>query len=91
MLYSICYDIKDDRRRNRIFKLLKDFGEPVQFSVFEADIESEQLDRLLKRAEKLLDQAEDNLRIYPICAACRTKIEIIGQGKVIQDPEFIII
>jgi len=38
MLYSICYDIKDDRRRNRIFKLLKDFGEPVQFSVFEADI-----------------------------------------------------
>jgi len=46
---------------------------------------------LLKRAEKLLDEAEDNLRIYPICAACRTKIEIIGQGKVIQDPEFIII
>jgi CRISPR-associated protein Cas2 len=31
----VCYDVVDDRRRNRIFKLLKDYGRRVQYSVFE--------------------------------------------------------
>ena len=33
--YIITYDIRDDRRRDKIFKLLKGYVTPVQYSVFE--------------------------------------------------------
>src|SRR5690606_2556717 len=33
----VCYDVVDDRMRNRIFKLLKDYGRRVQYSVFEVE------------------------------------------------------
>jgi len=91
MLYTISYDIRDDRRRNKIHKLLKDFGNPVQFSVFEANLDADQFERLLDRVGKILDEEQDSLRVYPLCAGCREKIEIIGQGEVVQDPDFIII
>ena len=91
MFYSICYDISDDHRRLKIAKLLKDFGERVQYSVFEANLERDQLDRLKRRAMSILDPEEDLLRIYPLCAGCATRIEILGHGKITQDPEFIIV
>jgi CRISPR-associated protein Cas2 len=91
MFYSICYDVRDDRRRTRLFKILKDFGDAVQFSVFEANLEPGQLEQLLKRSADVLNDEEDSLRLYPLCGMCQSKIEIIGQGHVTQDPEFIII
>lgn len=91
MFYSICYDIRDDQRRAKVAKVLKDFGERVQFSVFEANLDADQLERLKKRAKEALDTEEDTLRIYPLCGACTTRIEILGQGTVSQDPDFIIV
>ncbi len=92
MFYSICYDISDShRRRFKIAKLLKDFGDRVQYSVFEANLEREELDRLKRMAMSILDPEEDLLRIYPLCAGCAGRIDILGHGKVTQDPEFIII
>lgn len=91
MFYSICYDISEDRRRTKISKILKDYGERVQYSVFEANLEPDQLERLMNRAAKVLNAEEDSLRLYPLCAACRAKVEILGLGSVMQDPDFIII
>ncbi len=91
MFYSICYDIKDDRRRLNVAKVLKDYGERVQLSVFEANLEPEQLKKLKERVSKILDVEEDSLRVYPLCGACMPRIEILGQGAVTQDPEIIII
>ena len=91
MFYSICYDISDDRRRLQIVKVLKDFGERVQFSVFEANMEPDQLERLKKRVDKILDPRDDSLRIYPLCQACASRITVRGQGKVTQDPDVIVI
>jgi CRISPR-associated protein Cas2 len=91
MFYSICYDVKDDGRRLKIAKVLKDFGTRVQLSVFEADLDAGKLERLKNRVRKVLNGAEDSLRLYPLCATCMSRIEIIGQGIVSQDPEVIII
>lgn len=91
MFYSICYDIRDDRRRLQVMKVLKDYGERIQFSVFEAILSPEELVRLKERVNAVLEPAEDTLRLYPLCAACTARIEIIGEGKVTQDPEFIVI
>jgi len=91
MFYSICYDISDDHRRLKIAKLLEDFGQRVQYSVFEANMERDELDRLKRRAMSILHAEEDSLRIYPLCAGCTRRIEVLGQGKITEDPEFIIV
>jgi len=49
------------------------------------------LARLKGRVTKVLDLEEDALRIYPLCATCVAKVEILGQGVLSQDPDFIII
>ena len=91
MFYSICYDVKDDARRLKIAKVLKDYGTRVQLSVFEAELDERKLERLKHRASEVLDDEEDSLRLYPLCATCMARIEIIGQGVVTQDPDVIVI
>ena len=91
MFYAISYDIRDDRRRLKVAKALQDFGQRVQLSVFEARLESSELVRLKKRLTAILDQAQDSVRLYPLCGACVPGIEVLGPGLVTQDPDFIII
>lgn len=37
-MYVISYDISNDRRRNKIAKILLDYGRRVQYSVFECEM-----------------------------------------------------
>ncbi len=91
MFYSICYDVRDDHRRLRIAKLLEGFGDRVQYSVFELNLERDELERLKRKAVSILNPKEDLLRIYPLCAGCVGRIEILGEGRVTQDPDFVIL
>lgn len=36
--YIVCYDVADQKRLRRVFKVCKDFGQHLQFSVFECDL-----------------------------------------------------
>ena len=87
MLILVSYDIPNDRRRTRIAHTLKDFGERVQYSVFECRLADEQLNHLRHRLEKLVEPAEDSVRFYRLCAECVRHIEIQGLGVVKEDPE----
>ena len=43
MLIVVSYDVPDDRRRTRLAHILKDFGERVQYSVFECRLDERAL------------------------------------------------
>lgn len=66
MLTVITYDICDNSRRNRISKLLEDYGFRVQFSVFESFLERKDIDKLQIRLEKIIDKEEDKIKIYTL-------------------------
>lgn len=36
--YLVCYDIADPKRLRKVFALCRDFGDHLQFSVFECDL-----------------------------------------------------
>ena len=38
MVWVICYDVVEDKRRNQVFKALQGFGQNVQYSVFECEL-----------------------------------------------------
>ena len=48
MRFIICYDITDDSLRAKIVKILEDYGERIQYSVFEFNLTKEKIVRQKK-------------------------------------------
>jgi len=82
MFTVVCYDIPDDKRRNRVGKILEGFGSRVQRSVFECDLTPGHLQKLKGRLSRVIT-AEDSLRYYHLCAQCLPKTEVIN-GPAVQ-------
>jgi len=90
MLIVVSYDIPDDRRRLQLSKTLKDFGERVQWSVFECHLDDHQLERLRRRMLGLIEAKEDSVRIYRLCASCERNLETLGRAERTEDPDIYI-
>ncbi len=91
MFYLVSYDISDTPRRTRIAKILDDFGDRVQYSVFECLIDDVLLARMMSRLEKVAKEDEDSIRIYCLCGNCEKVIRIIGRGEVTKDRDVFIL
>ena len=89
--YVLAYDITDNRRRAKVVKLLEALGFRVQGSVFEGYINSQEIERLIRRLSLVIDRDSDSMRIYPLCESCRAKMTLIGVGKVNEPPDSVII
>lgn len=76
--YIIVYDICDDKRRNKIFKVLKGFATPVQYSVFEAKLHPNDVIELKYRIMSIMNTKEDSVFFYRQCASCLGKVERFG-------------
>ena len=77
----------DDGRRVKVANTLKSFGERVQLSVFECWLSPAQLAQLKKLLRKKLELSQDSVRIYPIGGT----VEVLGMGRVTDDPDFLIL
>ena len=76
--YLVCYDICDPGRLNRVFKAVKAIGVHMQYSVFLCSFTWPELQELKVKLSKIINQDEDDIRIYPLPAG--EKIIAIGQG-----------
>lgn len=76
--YLICYDIVEDRRRNKVSHLLEGYGIRVQKSVFESVLTRPQFKKLERKLNKLIDLQCDQIRFYRFCKHCRTQVIIVG-------------
>jgi len=81
MFLLISYDIPDNKRRTKIAKILEDYGERVQYSVFECDLSAKHFKKLVGEMDEVMDDAEDSIRIYRLCNECVKKIEAKGQAE----------
>ena len=84
MFLVVSYDISSDKRRNKVAKALEDYGARVQYSVFEVNLDARQIAKMRARLAKLIDEAEDSVRFYTLCAACFKQIEVLGQGRPVE-------
>lgn len=68
MFWLVCFDIQDDRTRNRISRYLERVGVRVQGSVFEVVLRSEgQKSRLQRSLKKILARCDEpgaDIRFY---------------------------
>ncbi len=77
-LYLVSYDISDTKTRNKIADTLKNFGQRVQYSVFECRLNEKRWKSMYGQLVKMPLEADDSIRLYPLCENCAVKIRIIG-------------
>jgi len=90
MLIVVSYDIESDRTRTHLANKLKDFGPRVQFSVFEADVNENELQRLYQKLANVKLGKADSIRLYRVCGECAKSIKIWGVGVVTKDRDYYI-
>jgi CRISPR-associated protein Cas2 len=79
MKYLITYDISEDRKRNKVIKLLNEYGRRVQFSCFEIEIHPKKLPHLVSKLQELIDNETDRLFVFPISEYATPFIKKLGK------------
>jgi CRISPR-associated protein Cas2 len=80
-MYLIAYDIKNDRIRNKISTILEDFGDRVQYSLFELNVDNITVERIKSRIKKLINVENDSVKIYFLPDNWGKNIITLGKNK----------
>jgi CRISPR-associated protein Cas2 len=64
--YLVAYDIVDDRRRTKLYKLLRGYGEHLQFSVFRCDLTPVRHAKLLGEIQLRISTREDQVLVVDL-------------------------
>lgn len=83
MLVLVTYDVNTleengKRRLRAVARACQDFGQRVQFSVFEIEVDPAQWTRLKARLEGIIKPEFDSLRYYYLGSNWRPKVEHVG-------------
>jgi len=86
MYLLITYDVSTEtnsgkNRLRTVAQTCKDFGQRVQFSVFEFDIDEGQFEILKNRLLGIIEPDEDSLRIYKLRGIREDVVECYGIDK----------
>lgn len=76
----VAYDIPNDRRRTRLHRVLRNFGTPVQYSVFECLVDAHELAQMQRSVRRVIKERLDHVRYYHLCGACQGKIQTTRAG-----------
>ena len=83
MMVLVTYDVATDtsegrRRLRRVARACEDWGQRVQFSVFECDVDPAQWTALRARLLGIINADTDSLRFYMLGREWRRRIEHVG-------------
>jgi CRISPR-associated protein Cas2 len=75
--WLVCYDIAEPRRLARVWHAVREFGVPLQYSVFWARFDSIGLGEALSAIATRIDPRRDDVRFYPL----PENVQIAGLGR----------
>ncbi len=83
MRYVVAYDVSTEtaagrRRLRRVAQVCQNFGQRVQKSVFEVEVDGLHFERLLHALLKVIHQQEDSLRIYRLMEPLEKNLRVYG-------------
>jgi CRISPR-associated protein Cas2 len=83
MMVLVTYDVSTTtpagrKRLRHVARACQNFGQRVQFSVFEIEVDPAQWVTLKARLERLIDPATDSLRYYHLGANWSRRVEHVG-------------
>jgi CRISPR-associated protein Cas2 len=66
LLYIVTYDVRDDRRLRRVFRLMRGYGDHVQYSVFRCELSDKERAELMSKLADVLKPSEDQALLFPL-------------------------
>ena len=84
-IYLITYDIRDDKRLRKVFKTMRNWGDHLQYSVFECQLSAEDLIRLKAQLSEVIHHHNDQVlfvNLGPAAGRGERVIEALGQPYV---------
>ena len=83
MVILVAYDIADPKRLHKIAKIMQDYGERVQKSIFEVNLTKRSFSSMVRRVKNAIDPEVDGVKFFPLCEECDQRNDIIGVGQYI--------
>ncbi len=81
MYYILTYDITSPKRLPRALKTCRKYLHWVQNSVFEGELTSTQMDKLIKEMKRIIHKEEDSVIIYKARTPDIVYKEVLGIEK----------
>jgi CRISPR-associated protein Cas2 len=83
MMMLISYDVATEsdggkRRLRRVARACRDFGQRVQYSLFECEVDPAQWVKFKARLIEEIDAEKDSLRFYHLGANWKRRVEHVG-------------
>jgi CRISPR-associated protein Cas2 len=81
-LYIVTYDIANQKRWRRVFRVMKGYGRWLQLSVFQCRLTARRRADLSARLEKEIHHQEDHVLIVDVgpAASVEPKVESLGKS-----------
>jgi CRISPR-associated protein Cas2 len=88
MWVLVTYDVNTETKQGqarlrKVAEMCESYGQRVQKSVFECDVNETQYERMKSRLLRIISQQRDSLRIYRLREPRETGVEEFGVGRVI--------
>ena len=80
-IYVVAYDIRDQKRWRRIFRLMKGYGEWVQLSVFQCRLSRRRHAELVALLDGIIHHEEDHVVLVDLGLADLVKPHVTSLGK----------
>lgn len=78
--HLVCYDVRDPERWRKLCKIVKGYGQRIQYSIFRCRMTERTMQKLYWEAMQVLDSSDDFL-IIPICNQCAGRIPKVNERK----------
>lgn len=65
--WLIIYDICNEKRLQKVAKLLENYGTRVQKSVFEIEAGKDTISRIIRKVRRVIEKTEDFVVYFNIC------------------------
>jgi len=85
-LWLVAYDIANKKRLKKVFNLMKRYGTPVQYSLFECYLSAKQERLLLNELSTIVSISDDKVHFFPLCGQCHSRIKQLGCAEKLKRP-----
>jgi len=86
--YFVTYDITEDPRRTAVYKLLRGYGDHLQYSVFRCDLTDRRRIELIAALHDLIDHDTDQVLVIDLGPVDgRASICVSSVGRAYSNPE----
>ncbi|NOZ51636.1 MAG: CRISPR-associated endonuclease Cas2 [Gammaproteobacteria bacterium] len=83
-LYIITYDISDNKRWRRVFKLMKAYGEWLQLSVFQCRLNRKRHAELLATLDEIIHHDNDHVLMLDLGVVDNITPRVVSLGKAFE-------